>query len=205
MPTDDFLEDIVAFLDRNPTEVVVVHFRNDGIPKECTQPTPVEVVSLIDQACAGSKTGLKWGDVDLVDRAISKLRWSQTRLICTNMVAKYDSYDGKAYATLKPDPVIARFNSMNTASQNGSFTVLQCQATATSIPPVVVYSVLSADAATSVLTATKALMDQATLPWIRDHALSRLQAETNIVVMNDFIDGATVDTAISMSKERLAG
>ena len=139
MATDDFLEDIVAFLDREPNEIVVVHFRNDGIAKECKQPTPPEVNALMDEACKKSKVGLKWGDGgDLLSHSISSLRSSRNRLICSNMAGKYDSYDDSAYATLKADPIIARFNGMDTASQKGLFTVLQCQATATNIHPVVV-------------------------------------------------------------------
>lgn len=42
-----------------------------------------------------------------------------------------------------------------------------------------------------------------TLPWIRAHALKNLQADRNIVIMNDFIDGATTDTSIELSRRRL--
>ena len=42
-----------------------------------------------------------------------------------------------------------------------------------------------------------------TLPWIRANALNSLQADKNIVIMNDFIDGATADTSIELSRRRL--
>ena len=42
-----------------------------------------------------------------------------------------------------------------------------------------------------------------TLPWIRANALGYLQADKNIVIMNDFIDGATTDTSIGSSRQRL--
>jgi hypothetical protein len=204
MATDDFLADVVSFLNQNANEIVVLHFRNDGIAKECHQPTPIEVNGMLNEACAKSNLGLKWGDGELLSHSISSLRSSNTRLICVNMAGKYDSYDDKAYATLTADPIIARLNSMNTAGQGTSnFTVLQCQATSTNITPVVVYSVLTTDAATSCLTATKALLDRLILPWIRDNALARLQAEKTVVIMNDFIDGATADLAIKLSKQRL--
>ena len=41
------------------------------------------------------------------------------------------------------------------------------------------------------------------LPWIRENALDRLRAERTIVIMNDFIDGATTDTSIQLSAQRL--
>ena len=46
-------------------------------------------------------------------------------------------------------------------------------------------------------------MDMKTLPWIRANALTNLQADKNIVIMNDFIDGATTDTSIELSRQRL--
>ena len=204
MATDDFLDDIIAFLDAQKDECVVIHFRNDGIAADCKQPNPNEIDAMVGNACVSSKGGLQWGRADLLQQSIAQLRSANTRLICLNMSTKYDSYDDKAYATLKADPIIARFEGMSTSRQEGTdLTILQCQATATRIPQVVLYSVLTTDAATSCLTATKALLDLKTLPWIRDNALGRLQADNPIVIMNDFVDGATVDTAVSMSKTRL--
>lgn len=122
------------------------------------------------------------------------------------MADKYDSWTAEAYATLKPDPILARFEAMTTEGQNASdITVLQCQATSQSIKEVLVYSVLSANAASSCLTSTKGALDMVTLPWIRANAVERLGAERLIVVMNDFIDGATTDTTIELSRRRLGG
>ena len=92
---------------------------------------------------------------------------------------------------------------MDTAGQESTdLTVLQCQATSQSIKEVLVYSVLSAKAASCYLTSTKRALDMQTLPWIRANALDRLQMKT-IVIMNDFIDGATMDTSIELSRKRL--
>ena len=115
-----------------------------------------------------------------------------------------DSWTASAYATLKADPILERFESMNTAGQDSTdITVLQCQATSQSIKEVLVYSVLSSNAASSCLTSTKGALDMQTLPWIRANALDRLQAEKTIVILNDFIDGATTDTSIELSRKRL--
>lgn len=64
-------------------------------------------------------------------------------------------------------------------------------------------SILSSNAASSCLTSTKGALDMRTLPWIRANALNNLQADKNIVIMNDFIDGATTDTSIELSRRRL--
>ena len=52
--------------------------------------------------------------------------------------------------------------------------------------------------------ATKAYFDAATLTWIRSHTLSNLQAQKNIMLMNDFIDGATTFIAYELTKARFA-
>jgi hypothetical protein len=67
-----------------------------------------------------------------------------------------------------------------------------------------VYSILTANADTSCLTSTKADLDRHTLPWIRDNALERLTSERLLVVMNDFMDGATTDIVIGLNKRRFA-
>ena len=93
---------------------------------------------------------------------------------------------------------------MNTEGQESTdIAVLQCQATSQSIEEVALYSVVSANAATSCLSSTKGMLDGRTLPWIRKHGLERLQAEKTIVIMDDFIDGATTDTSIELSRRRL--
>lgn len=51
---------------------------------------------------------------------------------------------------------------------------------------------------------TKANFDTQTLPWIISNALPNLQAKQNIMIMNDFIDGATTYTAYQLSRSRFA-
>lgn len=204
---DDFLAQQVQFLDENPTEIVTIHIRYDNIVKECRKPTEDEIHQLLNSACAKAQnSSLSWGHRECFSTPIETLRSSGKRLIVVIMADKYDSWTAEAYATLKPDPILARFEAMTTEGQNASdITVLQCQATSQSIKEVLVYSVLSANAASSCLTSTKGALDMVTLPWIRANAVERLGAERLIVVMNDFIDGATTDTTIELSRRRLGG
>lgn len=51
---------------------------------------------------------------------------------------------------------------------------------------------------------TKSSFDIQTLPWILSNALPNLKAKQNIVIMNDFIDGATTYAAYQLSKARFA-
>ncbi|KAF9429845.1 hypothetical protein BGZ94_009241 [Podila epigama] len=204
---DLFLEQVVTFLDTHLTEFVVVHVRWDGVIKGCERPSMEQIHQMFSQACSRfSKHGvLHWGGQECFTEPIDSLRRRSCRLICIIEAEKYDSWTAEAYATLTGGPILERFESMTTEGQLSSdLTILQCQATSQSIKEVLVYSVMSAHAATSCLTSTKAFLDTQTLPWIRAHALGRLQAPRTIVVMNDFIDGATTDTAIELSRQRLA-
>ena len=205
LPFDDFLAAQIKFLDENPKEIVTIHIRYDNIIKECKRPTNDQIFQMLDQACSKAQhSPLTWGHRECFSRPIDELRSTGQRLILVIMAEKYDSWTAEAYATLKADPILARFESMSTAGQQATdLTILQCQATSQSIKEVLVYSVISANAATSCLTSTKGALDMRTLPWIRANALDRLQAERNIVIMNDFIDGATTDTSIELSRRRL--
>ena len=202
---DDFLEQQVAFLDSNPTEIVVLHIRYDNIIKECKRPSEEQIQQLLNDACAKAEgASLTWGGHECFSTSIAELRSSGRRLIVVVEADKYDSWTAAAYATLKADPILAQFESMNTDGQASTeLTVLQCQATSQSIKEVLVYSIMSSNASNSPLTSTKGNLDMQTLPWIRANALERLQADRLIVIMNDFIDGATTDTSIELSRQRL--
>lgn len=207
---DNFLEEQVGFLDSHPTETCVVHIRHDNIPSECRLPTDDELDKIFTDACAAAVTApLKWGGSELLQQSIASLRESGTRLIVLRNADKYDSWTSQAYATLTADPILKQFESMTTEGQSGTksgdLTVLQCQATSQSIKEVLVYSVLTSNAATSCLTSTKANLDRQTLPWLRTNMNQRLRAEGKLcVILNDFIDGATTETGVEISKERLS-
>lgn len=212
---DEFLHEQVTFLDAHPTEMIVIHIRHDNIVKDCRIPDWNEVASEIAAACsqstsADSATPLTFtAETSMFTAPISTLRATNTRILVLFNAQKYDSWTATAYATLTADPIIAQFNSMTTEGQtapdSGIITVLQCQATSQSIKEVLLYSVLASNTATSCLTSTKADLDRQTLPWIRSNANERLQSrERLLVVMNDFIDGATCETGIELSRGRLA-
>lgn len=202
---DVFLESIVAFLDSHSAEIVTIHIRWDGVAAECRRPTSQELDDAMSKALAKSSGQLRYGPSSCLNQPIDQLRSGGQRLIYLVEADKYDSWEEHAYATLTAGSIIQRFKSMNTQGQEAhALTVLQCQATSQSIPGVLIYSVFAANAATSCLSETKAMLDQETLPWIKNNVLGQLKAEKPVVVMNDFMDGATVDVAIGLSKARLA-
>jgi hypothetical protein len=202
---DEFLDQQVQFLDTHPTEIVTIHIRWDNIISECRKPTVPEIENYLSTACSKASNPLTWGGRECFSQPIEALRDAGKRLILVIEALKYDSWTATAYATLRADSILAQFESMTTDGQQSTdLTVLQCQATSQSIKEVLVHSVMASNASTSCLTSTKGALDRQTLPWIRENLLERLQAERLVVVMNDFIDGATTDTAVELSRTRLA-
>jgi hypothetical protein len=207
MPYELFLKDTVAFLVANPGEIVVVQLRWDGVPPECAHPTDQDLASFLNSALAGSNGAITVGSLnDMLTLTIEQLRDQRKRLIVFANADSYSTYTDDGNATLTGASIIAEFDKLRQNPQlatGKSFTNLQCQATATRLPEAVAYSVVAANADSSVLLATKPICDAKTLPWIVGNAESLLQDDELVVVMNDFFDGATADVVIHWSKARL--
>jgi len=204
MPYAQFLHDVVAFLVSHPTEIVVAQNRWDGVPADCARPSDGDLSNYLNTALSASKGALIAGSLDDMRKlTIQQLRDQRKRLILFNNSDSFSTYTDSGNATLTGDGIIAEFNKISADSQRGKpFTNLQCQATATNIRDAVVYSVISANASSSCLLATKPICDSKTLPWITANA-GRLDSNELVVAMNDFFDGATADVAIEWSKKRL--
>lgn len=184
--------------------MVVVRLCWDGVVPDCERPTDAALAAFMTAALASSSTHLVPAGPESLHDSIASLRATGKRLLCLTNAPKYDSYSDPAYATLSAQPILANLQAMTTAGQAGNdFTILQCQATPTNIKDVVVYSVLTANTSTSCLTETKAKLTSEILPWVKANALGRLGREECVVVMNDFLEGGTVDVAVGMSRERM--
>jgi hypothetical protein len=202
---DEFLAGVVTFLDANPNELVVIHIRWDGVVADCPRPTTAEIDEFVTSACKKATKPLTWTNRSGLSQPIDTLRHATSRIILLIDTSQYSSYSDGAYATLVPGPIVAAFNSMTASAQSSSdLTLLQCQATATNIKPVVAYSIVSSDASNSPLSATKAICDLQTLPWLKGNVLKKFTAEKLVVIMNDFFEGGTVDTAVKLSGQRFA-
>jgi len=92
---------------------------------------------------------------------------------------------------------------MNTSGQEGdTYTVLQLQGTATSCVSNLT-GFVTTNQTSSPLMSTKAYFDSETLPWVLSNANDNLQADKLLVLLNDFIENATVDTAIALTLQRM--
>jgi hypothetical protein len=205
MALPHFLSDIVAFLVSHPTEIVVVQYRWDGVPGECAHPSDDDLNNAMNDALGQSNGSIHVGNIDdLQNATIDQLRNDGKRFILLNSVDSLSTYTDEANATLNGDSIVAEFEKLSEDRQNGhAFTNIQCQATASNIQDVVIYSALSADVSNSPLLATKSICDSKTLPWIKAHALEKLTADQLVIIMNDFFDGATADVGVDLSRRRL--
>ena len=206
MAYDEFLQGVVEFLAAHPLEIVVIQLRWDGVLDGCPRPSASELQATLDAALAHVSPPLVQGSLaDMTSQTTAQLRAQRKRLILFGPTDSFSTYTDEGNATLNGDSIIAEFDRIRPSDQDGKgFSNLQCQATATNIKDVLLCSVASADASTSCLMATKAVCDSKTLPWVRRNALAKLPAEQLVVVMNDFLDGGTVDVAVGLSRERLA-
>lgn len=199
-----FLNDIVKFLLDFEQEIVVVQNRWDGVPAECAHPSDEDLEHILNDALLRANGSIISGNLDdMRNLTIADLRDQKKRLIVFRDSDSYSTYTDEGYATLNGDTIVAQFEQITAERQAGKpFTNLQCQATATNIMDVVAYSVMAANAASSCLLATKPMCDAKTLPWIKENG-GRLDKNQLVVVMNDFVDGATADVAIEWSRKRL--
>ncbi|CZS97131.1 uncharacterized protein RAG0_06267 [Rhynchosporium agropyri] len=205
MPFDEYLADVVTFLVAHPDEIVVTQLRWDGVPGDCAQPSAEDISNCIPTALSTTNGGIVQGSLDdMLRLSIAELRSERKRLILFTSSDSFSTYTDAANATLNGDSIMAEFDKICPQSQAGKpFSNLQCQATATNVPEAVAYSVLAANASSSCLLATKPICDSKLLPWIQANG-DRLEANQLVVVMNDFLDGATADVAIDWCRKRLA-
>ncbi|KAJ4413511.1 hypothetical protein N0V82_008498 [Gnomoniopsis sp. IMI 355080] len=209
MAYDDFLSGVVRFLMDNPTEIVVVQLRWDGVPAECDRPSDKQQNEYLQAALRqgdGNPHRVTAGNLDdLRNRTIGDLRHDGKRLIMLVNVDSISTYTDAGNATLNGDSIVEGFGAVLHPDCCGGrgFINIQCQATASNIPKAVVYSVLAASASNSCLLATKPTCDAKTLPWVRDNARRACGENDLVVVMNDFFDGATADVSMELSRQRL--
>jgi hypothetical protein len=200
-----FLQGVVAFLAAHPSEIVVVQLRWDGVPAQCAHPDDGTLDGLVRDALAPTNGSVNVGNIDdMRNLSTEDLRNQAKRLIIFQNADVYSSYTDAGNATLNGDSIVAEYEQFSTDEQNKhQLTNVQCQATATNIKDVVIYSAVAAGASNSCLMATKPVCDSKTLPWIRNNLLGKLQGDQLMLVMNDFFDGCTADVCVDLSRRRL--
>lgn len=132
----------------------------------------------------------------IVDRIYSPHDWYRT-----------DSYTHEAYGTDNPATIMAQLvathesstksDELDSSPKRGC--IYQLQATPTSRIVDAAKSALTFSDALSLLVWMKARQDRTTYPWI---AQTSFEEPGNVIFLNDFCDGALVDHAIDVSRQR---
>jgi hypothetical protein len=199
-----FLSEVVDFLINNPDEIVVINHRWDGVMEGCKRPDDSILNQMLAKIITDKKATLSVGNLgDITTQTIDQLRQSGKRLIKVKGVDSDSNYDDKANATLNGDSIIQALDKLKPSGDKKKFIYLQCQATASNIKDVLVYSVLAADTATSCLTATKAICDSKTNGWLKNNGAKLNKSEQVTIIGNDFLDMGTTARAIAWTEQRL--
>jgi hypothetical protein len=212
---DRFLSDVVTWLAKHPTEIVVVGLATSGFLTTDMIPDASVTQAAVNAAISASGNGtvVAGAAADLAS-TYNSLIFSNKRLIFLNSgtigwstANKYDSYSDQAYATTTPPTVIRALQAMNKTGQSGNdFTVLQTQATATggqNTGPIVLALLAAAGQASYPLMSTKALFDSAIYPLLPRIA-ENLKPDQLLVLLNDFFDNQATDVAQALTLQRAA-
>ncbi|MES2444345.1 MAG: hypothetical protein V4574_16070 [Pseudomonadota bacterium] len=205
-----FLRMVLTWLDANPGEIVVVDLNTQGFADASMKPTREQLDRHLKGSIGAANLSrpIAIGDTQSLSLAYEELVRTNTRLIFIDRMDgqtnAHDSWLGIAYATLEPEPVINAFKAMGGPMPPGKdFTVMQMQATSTAMGAgVIVPAIRRATWASSVLMATKAVMDAGTIPWLRENAAKTVPPDHLLVLLNDFIDNCTVETAAMLTRQR---
>lgn len=199
-----FLTDIVSFLSAHKDEIIVIQNRWDGVPGDCPRPSDADLRGILDDVLRG-KDIVAGNQDDMLRKSIKDLRNERKRLLVTRDMNQISNYDDVANATLNGDSIVTALSTLSQNPPKGRpLILLQTQATATNIRDVIVYSVLSSDASTSPILATKPVCDEKVLRLLKGDVGRKLASGEGVVVLlNDFFDGGTADVGVQLCRERL--
>lgn len=207
-----FLTDVLTWLVRNPSEIVVLNLNHQGFLSHEMRPSNALLESYYNDAVSHAASGagqIQPGEKDDLQRTYSELLSTNTRLIFLNQLgnnsedaSKYDSYSD-AYETANVAKVIDELDKMSPAKQSEyDYTVLQLQGTVSATGGGVMSTISTSSTATSPLMATKAEFDRSTYEWVRANTPEFSNQQT-LVCLNDFVDNALADIAKDLSRQRL--
>ncbi|GLY61085.1 hypothetical protein Pcaca05_19420 [Pectobacterium carotovorum subsp. carotovorum] len=206
-----FLTDVFGWLEKNPTEIVVVSLNGQGLSDSIIEPTKEELESIVS-AINNRFTSIKIGNSSDLNTSYDNLISEGKRLIFLNQLAdwnlapKYDSYSDADYSTLNPENIINALKRINPAPPEGKvYTVLQLQDTATNAISIPAYisEFLSLSDASSVLMSTKLSFDKTTYPWVLNNAAQIAPRNLPVIFLNDFVDNNLALISSNVTLQRI--
>lgn len=214
---EDFLNDVNKFLIENPTEVVFIEIKADGIDsKIATFLSKIELERIAHQKIS---VGVQVYEGDEITCLNSK-RWndlkSKGRAVFLYKPKTITSYNDQDYGASMTDPSHVEKAVVNFLPKinNSEFNLIQCQNTASNFfvdhwssfvkHPSWVNDIALSDTG-SLLADTKALFDSVLYSRLSSvNTREQLKSHNGLVaVINDFADIALVDLSIALTKTRL--
>ncbi|ETN41255.1 uncharacterized protein HMPREF1541_03190 [Cyphellophora europaea CBS 101466] len=210
----DNLTEILRFLTAHKNEVVQVALGSSGFQHADMIPSTADLKSIMAQAKAspGVDPTLKVAGLEAFQQTLDSLRSTNSRLVLTDAnhgpkMKVLDAYSDGAWATLKPLTIREAFqNAITPAAQQGKDqTEFQVQGTATAwyINAHHYQSLIDANHYNLPLVQTKGQFDNNLLGYVL-RQVPTLTAKQHWVILDDFVDGVTVETAIEITKKRIA-
>lgn len=219
----DFLNQVVTFLNANPTEVVFVQVSDSGISTSIATPLTIDAVNSMVQTAVELQncSSQTIDDTSVLNKMVWNDLISGGQLVVLNKYSSSysvnDSYSDGTYQQSMTDPNYIAAAIQNTLPNisHTSMTSLQCQDTASGyvinnwssflLSPSWLTDIFLSDKG-SVLADTKAIFDFSAYTLLSDSPnAAQIQNSAGIIsVINDFADVASVDLCISHTQNRLA-
>jgi hypothetical protein len=206
MALDSFYDEVVAFLAEHPDEIVVVYTEISGWSGDNDQSNAkAQLEQWRAAAIKARRDKLVVGTIqDLKTMTIAQLRDAGKRLICAykDEASLNDIFDGERHGNSGGTGILEEFELMaETYDKTCDWTMMQCQSTLMENTEMRALAILARD---NILLQPKAHVDPKTLGWLQANVTSRFKKDQLMVIMNDFFDMATADTAIQLSRNRMA-
>ena len=212
---DEFLHDVTAWLSDHPGEIVVLNLNFDGFGNDSLSNTMKPSMDTINEAvwsaCQRHDIGI--GSIrdaaktyqQLIDDNVRLLMFNGSGFGSNHHASKNDSYfeHGDNEKRFGRKVVMETLRRMEPDSK-GDYTLLQLQGTASgalSVPDYIQLAGRSSDAS-SPLMMTKANVDAATYPWVRENAI-KFRTDRPLVILNDFVDPVMAHIAEDVTLQRM--
>lgn len=209
-----FLDEIAAFLEQNPQEIVVVNAVSNGI-EDAVDLAKKSDLDQIASRVFGKFPNLRIGDKTSLKKKVKTLLDNNERLIIvgnkkvmgdSNSIEVKGSYNDTDYQSDNSKNVIKALKKLSRSSWSGNDIVeLSLQMTAQGTKGGIARIVASGVQAASPLFATKPATDMKTYPWLLAGNLQNANANALITIYNDYYDVGLTSVVSKILRERFNG
>ena len=208
---EEFLRDIVDFLNQHKNEIVVVKISQSGIDNQfCDIPSYSDVVRQTEEMLKKKFSGnIKIGNRDSLEKSIKSLVENNERVILIdNDGSKIVSSYSDDYGSFDSQVIVNSLNKVNSACQKGEtagkmLVDLQLQLTATNVGGAIARAATGTHIATSPLLATKSRTDVDSYNWLSSNLPAFSTNLPLVSLINDFYDNGLTEVAYQANLKRL--